>query len=610
MAPKKKSSAPSTNAVADARAATTQNNLSNETSLSLIWMIALALLVGTLGGFGAVLFRTIIAINHNLFFYGDFSLSYIPTLHMAPSIWGAGIILVPVVGALLVTWIIRTLAPEARGHGVPEVMNSIYYEGGVIRPAVMAAKALASAVSIGTGGSVGREGPIIQIGAAMASTLGQIINMPARQRVVLVSAGAAAGIAATFNAPIGGLAFAVELMMVSINARTVSLVALATVTATYIGRLYGGLAPTFDLPNLIAVEPDHLVSLYSLLLCIPFGVLMGGVSALFIQSIYWAEDRFDTFIKNQYLRHTTGMLGVGLMIYLTFYLTGEYHIAGVGYATIMEILSNLLANPWLLLCLFAAKLIVTSLTLGSGASGGVFSPSLFLGATLGGAFGAAVQALLPGLGVGPVVFALAGMAGMISGTTGAVITAIVMVFEQTRDYSAMLPLIITVSLAYATRARLTPETIYTLKLVRRGLSVPQGLEAALSSSRLAGSFMSLDFQVVTIDNLDEWQATYRPGESPKHTVVVKDGEIYGMATEELRYLIHDADITRLIDRNCFPVTILTPWAVLMRGIKAKQAERVLVFRKRRTTQVKDLVGVITAREIFASARDEMELVER
>ena len=572
-------------------------------------MVCLALLVGVFGGIGSVLFRMIIAFCHNVFFFGRFSLDYDPLNHTATSPWGALIILVPVVGAVIVTWIIKTLAPEARGHGVPEVMNAIYYREGRIRPMLVGAKAVASAVSIGTGGSVGREGPIIQIGSAFASTLGQIINMPARQRVVLVSAGAAAGIAATFNAPIGGLAFAMELMLVSISARTVSLVALATVTATYIGRFYTGMHPTFNVPGLINTAYDHVLTLYSLLLCVPLGLIMGLVATLFIHSIYWAEDHFDSRIKNQYLRHMSGMLMVGVTIYLLMQTTGHYYVDGVGYATIMDILTNTLTNPALLLVLFAAKLLATSLTLGSGASGGVFSPSLFLGATFGAAFGAVMAPLFPAAHLDPVIFAIAGMAAMISGTTGAVITAITMMFEQTYDYSAMLPVIITVALAYAVRSRLTPESIYTLKLVRRGVTLPKGLQAAVSSSRVAASIMSRDFQVIERDNLSEWQATHRPGESPRYTIIAENEQLYGIARDELSYLMDTTDLENLVDRNIFMVTAMTAWPVLMRGIKKTQSDVVLVMRRRRSNDVKDIIGVITAREIFAATRDEMELVE-
>lgn len=573
------------------------------------WMVCLALVVGIFGGLGSVLFRGIIAFCHNLFFYGEFSLNFEPLSHTAPSPWGAMIILVPVVGAVIVTWIIKTLAPEARGHGVPEVMNAIYYRAGRIRPMLVGAKAVASGISIGTGGSVGREGPIIQIGSAFASSLGQIITMPARQRVVLVSAGAAAGIAATFNAPIGGLAFAMELMLVSISARTVSLVALATVTATYIGRSYTGLHPTFNVPALVEMTYNHTVTLYTLLLCLPMGLLMGLISTLFIHSIYWAEDRFEGGIKNEYLRHMSGMLVVGLMMYMLLRTTGQYYVDGVGYSTIVDILTDTLTNPAVLLMLFVAKLLATSLTLGSGASGGIFSPSLYLGATFGASFGGIMAQLFPAAHLDPVLFAIAGMAAMISGTTGAVITAITMIFEQTYNYSAMLPVIVSVALAYAVRSRLTPESIYTLKLVRRGVSLPRGLQAAVSSSRVAASIMSRDFQIIEKDKVGEWRETHKAGEGPRYTIIADEGRLYGIAREELGYLMDTVDLEKLVETNFFLVTAMTGWPVLMRGLKKTQSEVIMVMRRRHSNDVKDVAGVITMREIFNAAQDEMELME-
>jgi CIC family chloride channel protein len=202
-------------------------------------MAALAVLVGIVAGFGAVFFRALIGLFHNLIFLGTFSLTYDANQH-TPPFWIEGwswlVILAPVLGAVGVAWLVQNFAPEAKGHGVPEVMDAISYESGKIRPIVAAVKSLASALSIGSGGSVGREGPIIQIGAVFGSTLGQILPMPVAQRVTLISAGAAAGIAATFNTPIGGVLFAAELMLPAISAATLLPVALATVVATYIGQ--------------------------------------------------------------------------------------------------------------------------------------------------------------------------------------------------------------------------------------------------------------------------------------------------------------------------------------------------------------------------------------
>ncbi len=197
---------------------------------------------------------------------------------------------------------------------------------------------------------MGREGPIIQIGAALGSTLGQLVAMPSRQRVLLIAAGAGAGIAATFNAPIGGLAFAIELMMVSVNAISIGIVTIAVVTATFIGFLFFGTAPA-----LISLDSSYLKNYHDyfaiLLLLIPFGVCIGIISAVFIRGIYWFEDLFNHTFKNPYLRHVTGMGMVGLMLYLFMFYFGHYYVEGVGYATIEDALHFIIQNPWLLLLL-------------------------------------------------------------------------------------------------------------------------------------------------------------------------------------------------------------------------------------------------------------------
>lgn len=491
-------------------------------------MMTFGLFVGIIGGFGAIGFRLLISLFHNLLFYGRFDLEYDANVHAAPSIWGAGIILVPVIAVIIVTWLIRRFAPEAKGHGVPEVIDAIYYNEGRIRPIVAGLKAIASALSIGSGASVGREGPIIQIGSAFGSTLGQWFPMPMRQRITLIAAGAGAGIAATFNAPIGGIAFAIELLLVSVNAGTISVVAIATITAAYIGRYFLGLYPAFDIPEL--AEPDGgTTKLIELILFLPFGVLIGLAATGFIQLLYKMEDFFEELPLNVYVRNSIGMLIVGTMMYVLMHFAGHYYVQGVGYATIVDILAGLLTNPSFLLLLFLAKLLATTITLSSGASGGVFSPALYLGATLGAAFGKLAAIFLPHSGLSPIMFAVAGMAGMVSGTTGAVLTAITMLFEMTRDYNAILPIMLTVAMAYFTRILLASESIYTLKLIRRGREVHEGLQAAVKTAQTARSIMATDFIVIDlaqsdsqINNIAKFHA------EDKKVILIKQGNIVGL----------------------------------------------------------------------------------
>jgi CIC family chloride channel protein len=457
-------------------------------ALSLVWMSMLGIAVGLIAGGWAVLFRKMIGLFHNLFFLGKFSVDYNANLHTSVDPWGPLVIFVPVAGAVMVAFLVKTFAPEAKGHGVPEVMDAIYYQQGRIRPIVAAIKSLASAITIGSGGSVGREGPIIQIGSAFGSSLGQILPLPTRQRVALIAAGAGGGIAATFNTPIGGIAFAIELILPAINSSALLPVLLATMAATYVGRIFFGLDPAFNIPAL-RFTTDHLSHLMIFPAMAVFGAVLGMTAALFIRSIYWVEDRFDRLPGNYYSRHMLGMLGVGVVIYLLKLYTGSYYVEGIGYAAIEDVLRDVLVRPWFLWLLVALKLLTTGLTLGSGGSGGVFSPSLFIGAAIGGAFAELVKTALPGLAVDPASFAVVGMAGMVAGATGAVVTAVTMLFEMTRDYSVILPVMLAVGIAYAVRKRLCNANIYTLKLLRRGHVMPEGLRSALDEAHEARHLM-------------------------------------------------------------------------------------------------------------------------
>ena len=465
--------------------------------LGLVRLSLLAIVVGLVTGLGAVVFRDLIGFIHNLSFLGVFSFDYEANVFTPPSPWGALIILVPVVGGQIVTFLITKFAPEARGHGVPEVMDAIYYQDGMIRPVVAVIKSIASALSIGTGAAVGREGPIIQIGSAIGSTLGQIVRMAPWQRITLVAAGAGAGIAATFNTPIGGVMFAIELMMPELSARTFLPVALATGTATFIGRIFFGIHPAFAMPTKLLASQSP-ASLDALLLYALLGALIGIAAAAFIRGLSFAEDVFDR-IRNPYLRNFVGMLIVGVLIYAFLIGAGHYFVEGVGYSTIQAILAGGLDLPALLIILFAAKLAATSISLGAGSSGGIFSPSLFMGATLGAAFGVLVQVIHPMENFGPTTCAVIGMAAMVGGGTGAAMTAVTMIFEMTRDYDLVMPSIVAVALAIGVRRLLSPENIYTIKLVGRGHFIPKALYANMFLVRRARDVMQKDVTLLAAD---------------------------------------------------------------------------------------------------------------
>ncbi len=582
--------------------------------LSLLSLSLLALGLGVFTGAGAALFRALIGFIHNLAFLGQFSMHYDANHFTGLSPLGAGIIFVPVIGGLVVTFLVVNFAPEARGHGVPEVMDAIYYKSGVIRPVVAAVKSLASAVAIGTGAAVGREGPIIQIGAAFGSTLGQLIHMPARQRIVLVAAGAGAGIAATFNTPIGGVMFAIELMMPEVGVTSFLPVALATGAATFVGRAFFGDQPAFNVPPLppLGTSPHAAATL---LLFALLGVVIGVAASGFIRGLHWAEGIFEK-IGNRYLRHACGMALVGLLIYLLYTSFGHYYVEGVGYATIEAILTGQLGTSLLplagfLILLFATKLFATSVSLGSGSSGGIFSPSLFMGATIGAAFAAALRALDLPLPIDVPSFAMVGMAAMVGGGTGAVMTAVTMIFEMTRDYGIVMPMIVAVAVAVGVRRLLSRENIYTIKLVGRGHAIPKARHANMFLVRRAVDVMERDVQILPTETsfeafLSAEEATGRM----RHVVVTDKGHIRGVlrVNTALRRGLADAErsmtLGELASRHFVVVYETTLAYEVIRRTWAKNALMAVVVRNGHAIpRAADVIGVITKEHVADSVAE-------
>ncbi len=486
----------------------------------------LGLAVGLVTGGGAVVFRLLIGLIHNLLFLGHLAARYDANQFTPPSPWGALVILVPVVGGLGVTFLVSHFAPEAKGHGVPEVMDAIYYQAGVIRPVVAVIKSLASALAIGSGAAVGREGPIIQIGSALGSTLGQFIPMTPGQRITLVAAGAGAGIAATFNTPIGGVMFAVELLLPEIGVDSFLPVAIATGAATFVGRYILGDQPAFLVPPLAPLQNVRF-NLITLALYAVLGIASGVAAALFIRGLQWSEDYFDR-INNRYGRHALGMLLVGVMIYALQRSFGHYFVEGVGYATVQAILDDHYGLGGFLVLLFACKLVATSLSLGSGSSGGIFSPSLFLGATLGGAFASAILAVAPTAPVSIPAFAMVGMGAVVGGGIGAAMTAVTMIFEMTRAYGIVMPMIVAVALSLGVRRLLSAESVYTLKLIRRNHPVPKARHANMFLVNSAKDVMDRNVIILPAETPFA-DLLHRPDcrDAMVHVLAARNGRIVG-----------------------------------------------------------------------------------
>lgn len=568
--------------------------------VSLPILIALAFVIGIVAALGAVFFRMLISFVHNLMFYGQFNLFYDANQFDPISPLGPLVILVPVVGGLIVVWMVQTFAPEAKGHGVPEVMYAIYHNKGNVRGIVAIVKSFASAISIGSGASVGREGPIIQIGASFGSTLARRLRLARWQKITLLSAGAGAGIAATFNTPLGGVMFAVELLLPEVSNRTFLPVVVATATATSIGRVMLGLEPAFFVPAEamlpgVGMHPTELAAFAIL------GILAGVASWAFIKLLAFSEDFFPTIKGGPYIQNVIGMLSIGVMAYGFQVFTGHAHTSGVGYSTIQSILEGNQTLVWLLIALFVGKLLATAISLGSGASGGVFSPSLFIGASLGAAVGAIGSIVYPAAGFPIVEFAVVGMGALVGGATGASMTAIVMIFEMTRDYNVIVPLVLAVALAVGVRRALIEADIYTIKLRNRGRPIPTNRHTNMYLVRQAQELMSKQFVVLPIDTPVKEVLEAIKSTEARHIVVTEENRIAGFARlagaytpdrfsgETLRSMIED-DFVIATETN-----ILN--SIISRMNQRDRSLAIVVCRPQGVPRPDDIVGVIDSREI-------------
>ncbi len=421
-------------------------------------MTILAVIVGLAGGFGAIGFRYLIEFFQSIS-YGSVG-NLIDAVQSIPWYFRIGI---PAAGGLLVGPLVYFFAREAKGHGVPEVIEAVALKSGIIRKRVVFIKSLASAICIGTGGSVGREGPIVQIGSAIGSTIGQELKVSADRIRTLVGCGAAAGIAATFNAPIAGLMFALEIVLGDFGLATFSPIVISSVAATAVSRYFLGDAPAFIVP---AYE---LISAWELPLYVILGLFCALVGVTFTKVLYRLEDMFDDLKFPEYLKAALGGLILGVMA-LVF-----PHLLGVGYEAIdLALIQEL--SWWIMLLLVLFKILATSITIGSGGSGGIFAPSLFMGAMAGGFFGAGVHAIFPGMTASPGAYSIVGMGAVVSATTHGPLSAILILFELTGDYKIILPLMIACIIGSLASGRLFKESIYTLKLARRGINIRAGKE--------------------------------------------------------------------------------------------------------------------------------------
>ena len=479
-------------------------------------IIISALIVGIGAGFGAVLFRRLIGFFQTVSYDGlGGLLSGIAPYHL---------IIIPALGGLIFGPLIYKFAREAKGHGVPEVMEAVALKGGRIRPQVVVVKALASAICIGTGGSVGREGPIAQIGSAIGSTIGQMFHLSDEKIRNLVACGAAGGIAATFNAPIAGSIFAIEVILGRIHALNFGAVVISAVTADVIAHIFDGNAQAFIVPQYSMGDPWEL-GLYAIL-----GLLAAVASVGFTRLLYFSEDLWDKIRFPEYLKPVLGGIALGVLGILTFKMDGYPRIFGVGYESITEALVGSLSLK-IVFGLLLLKCLATVITLGAGGSGGIFAPSLYMGAMLGASFGLFVENIFPSITIPAGAFAMVGMAAFFSGAAHSPITAIMILFEMTGDYNIILPLMLATVLSTIVSRIISKESIYTLKLTRRGVHLESGTDIDVMQGITVGEVM--ESEIFPVDfSLGLSELSEKLYRDHKNFFIVLDerGKLFGVAT--------------------------------------------------------------------------------
>ncbi len=445
---------------------------------NLIALLLIAIFIGMVTGAIAVGFRHLLQLATRLFWGGIDD----PILAAASLPWYA-VLFIPAAGGILISPIITRWAPETRGAGVPEVIEAVVAQDGAIKHRTSFCKLVTTTLSIGSGASVGREGPVVHIGSAVGSSIAQLLRLSPEWRRVFLACGAAAGIAATFNAPMAGMLFAAEIILVDFQVSYLSHIAISSVTATVVSHYFLGSLPTFDVPPFTLVSYGE-IALYGLL-----GIVAGLVAILFIRSVDWVEEFWLRLRVPAYLRPALAGIAVGAIA------LGWPEVLGVGYHSINLVLTAEIALQ-AMVAVLACKLLATAISAGSGFSGGIFAPALVMGSLVGGMFGWIAHLLFPAATAGFSEYGLVGMGAVVAGTTLAPITAIFTIFELTYNFEIILPLMTCCITSLVTVQKGLGYSIYEMRLLKKGIRLLRGRDINLLRSMRVGDYMATEFEVV------------------------------------------------------------------------------------------------------------------
>lgn len=483
-----------------------------------LYLDLLGAFIGLIGGLGAIVFREMIKLNKWIFFS-----QFLQTITFQSDTINLSIIFIPMIGGLIVGPLVYKFAPEAKGHGVPEVMESIRIHQGRIRKRVALVKILASSITIGSGGSAGREGPIAQIGASFGSLLGDILKVGSRERKLLVVSGLSAGIAGTFNAPLGGALFGLEVLLGGFTVMNAIVIILAAAVGAAVVEAVYGPYPAFYVPSHLTFSNPIELFFYFVL-----GLIFGLIAIFWVKLFYFFEALYDQLKIRPYYKVAIGGFFTGLIGFLYY----QYGILGVGYEGIEMVLAGSIAFSMLFI-LATLKMLATANTIGSGGSGGVFAPSLYIGAMYGALFGLFFNSLFPSIVKQPYTYSLVGMGALFAAAAHAPLCMIIMIPEMTNDYSLLLPMMVACSTSYIVfKSLLGDSNIYTLKLQRKGVKLLQVRDLSVFEILKVKDFMTKN--VITVSPDDNLEKVFHLIREYHHDCypVVENNKLLGVITSD------------------------------------------------------------------------------
>ena len=492
-------------------------------------MILVAAAIGIMAGGAIIVFREAVALVHQLIFVQGSEL-----LGIGQGGWRRLLLpLLPMAGAVLLIPLSLMFPGLVNGYAFPKFLRRVNLENGVIQGRNIATKIIATALTIGSGGSAGVEGPIAQIGGALGSKVGQVSRVSGKRMKVYIAAGCAGGIAGIFNAPIAGIFFAAEIVLLgSYEISSFAALVIASALATVVSRAYYGAVPAFPIPDYHVVNPFVEIPLYIVL-----ALIIGVLAVLHTRFFYLVRDWFQGLRLPEQLKPVLGALVVGCIG------IGFPQVMGNGYDYIAQVLAGE-GLIWAMLCLIVLKSVATAITLGSGGAGGLFAPSLFIGSVVGGAFGGIVHLLLPAFTARPGAYATVGIGAFLAASTHAPMTAIFLLFEMTGNYLIIIPIMITSILGTIIAKSLYEDSIDTVDFTREGINIHEGREVAVMKSIKVGKAITEDVDFISENaNINHLLQLFRFARDSFYFPVVNNtGRMVGVVSmQDVKNILHDEE---------------------------------------------------------------------